>query len=364
MGRGTVWAPSGRGTTASSDAPGVERGTRMNMADPAAVVIPPAVDLVTDKVAVTVQQRAVVPFTSWVADAVRACGATGRVLHIVTRPTTRLTVPLRSVMYSRGSCWTVPYEGGYYDGLSGAALSWDGTTFVPRLDPNGALEYAEPFLRPPALSLGPQLILTFRLRHPAAAPVGAAVELLCRELTGEPPLGWGTSEPAARPWQTDELTTYCNDRAPEPTWSLFVGGGRPAAGTTLVSAVSSGIEESVALTVGYRPDEPAPYDILANTIDHLASSHHLEQLTVQQAMGPSDLTATPHWTGQPIPIGLAIGPDSVHQAGRDRALNPPGAAARPIGDHRDPAIWYPLHDGPTEAVRQRLEDLRSHLGLR
>lgn len=41
-----------------------------------------------------------------------------------------------------------------------------------------------PFLRPPALPVGPQLILIFRVRHPAAAPVGDAVELLCRELAG------------------------------------------------------------------------------------------------------------------------------------------------------------------------------------
>src|SRR2546423_10623656 len=101
-------------------------------------VIHPAADRVTDKAAVVIQQRTVVPFTSWVADAIQACGATGRGLQVVTGPEARLTAPLRLVLSGAGCRWIVRHEVGYYDGLSGAVLHWDGSASVPTLGPDGA----------------------------------------------------------------------------------------------------------------------------------------------------------------------------------------------------------------------------------
>ena len=132
-------------------------------------------------------------------------------------------------------------------------------------------------------------------------------------------------------------------------------------GTMLVSRTASGLDESVTLVIGYRPDEDAPYDTLADAVDTLASAHALVQLVAQQGFGPQDLTSIPQWVGFPVPIGLAVGPDGVREAGRDRALDPPGATTRVIGDPRDPAVWYPLHDGAPEDGWPRFERLMRHL---
>lgn len=321
----------------------------------------PTVDIVTDKVAVVLQQRQVVPMSSWIADAVRACSETGHGLQIVTPEHARLTAPLRLVLTHGDSRWVIRTADGHYDGLSGTPLEWHGDAFEPV---TGATTPAAPFTRNPHTVLAPRLTVTLRIAHPAEATtiLGGALDQLTRALTGAPPSGWGTSEPATRPWRRDELTALCRDRAPRPTWLMYVGhGDRPAVGTIAVSCTESGVEESIAVIIGYQPDEPAPYPVLEDAVAELTGAHLLIRLFAQVEAGPEDLTTTPHSTGTPIPIGLAIGPDGVREAGFDRAHAPPGLTPRPIGGTYDPAIWYPLNEGDPQQAWARYERLGRYL---
>src|SRR4051794_27012532 len=43
--------------------------------------------------------------------------------------------------------------------------------------------------------------------------------------TGAVPASWGTSEPALSRWARSEVTDLCRRRAPQPTFTVFVGPG-------------------------------------------------------------------------------------------------------------------------------------------
>lgn len=324
----------------------------------------PSVDIVTDAAAVIIQQRRVVPFTSWLADAMTVCAESGRELQILTPEEARLTAPLRLVLAGGRARWVVRHDAGHYDGLTGATLHWNGDAFAPVTDARGNAAVAVPYRTPPSARLGPQLTLTFRVRQPAggAALLGGAVETLCETLAGGPPGGWGTSEPATRAWRREELTALCRERVPRSTWLMHVGGGRrPAIGTTLVSRTESGIEESTALIIGYGPDEEPPFAALPEAIAELTGGHELVQLFAQIGAGLDDLTTAPRWTGYLTPVGLAVGSEGVRDAGADRAQNPPGMTAQAIGSARNPAYWYPLTDGEPKDAWPRFEQLMRHL---
>lgn len=324
----------------------------------------PSIDIVTDQAAVVIQQRRVVPFTSWLADALLVCGRSDRELQILTPEEARLTAPARLVLAGGGARWVVRHEDGHYDGLTGAVLRWTGEAFTPATDADGNAPVAAPYRTPPADPLGPQLSLTFRTRQPASGGtlLGGAVETLCEALTGAGPRGWGTSEPATRAWRRDELTEVCRDRAPQSTWLVYVGGGRrPAIGTTVIARTESGIEETTALVIGYGPDEEPPFAALPAAVADLTGGHELIQLFAQIGTGPLDLTTSPRWTGYPTPVGLAVGPETVRDAGLERAENPPGVTAHAIGSARNPAYWYPLTDARPDDAWPRFERLMRHL---
>src|SRR5205823_1085904 len=89
----------------------------------------PAADALTPKAMVILQDRPVVAFTKWLADGLRLCSETRRGLQVVTGPDSRITVPLRLVLTGQNTHWVVRADGGYYDGLSGVPLVWDGSAF-------------------------------------------------------------------------------------------------------------------------------------------------------------------------------------------------------------------------------------------
>lgn len=73
-----------------------------------------------------------------------------------------------------------------------------------------------------------------------------------RELTDNPPAGWGTAEPANLPWSLRRLTDVAHDRSPEPTWVVVVGSpDRPGLATVRISRTTAGVEEDVTLAFGY-----------------------------------------------------------------------------------------------------------------
>ncbi|HEY7487332.1 MAG TPA: DUF6177 family protein [Streptosporangiaceae bacterium] len=314
----------------------------------------PAVDAVTTKAMVVIQDRVVVPFSQWLADALRVCTETGRGLQIVTPLHSRLSMPLRLVLTGPNSRWVVRDDNadGYYDGLTGVPLYWDGAAFVPVPD---ARDYAPAYTTRPTDLIGAQLTLTFQVRQDQVEALGAAVEQLCMSLTGQEPAGWGTAEPAANLWRRDDVAGLYQRRAPRATWLTVVGGGRRSAlGTMLLTPAQAAVEETVTLVVGYPPDDRPPVAALPTLIGVLAVEQRLMSLFAQLTPGRPDLTTEPRWVGSPAPIGMAVG----GEAGRRSAAGIPG---QQIGDMQSPTLWYDLGDGRSQDGWQRYRQLMSQL---
>ena len=322
----------------------------------------PAVDVVTGRVAVVLQERPVVPLSAWLADAVRLCAGSGRGLQVVTPPGARLTTPLRFALDGPDTRWVVRDGTGAtcYDGLSGRRLHWDDNAFVPTPAGPGAGPALAPEFVDRAAPAGRQLLLEVRLRHPATATVrlGGAMEVLCEALTGAPPLGWGTAEPATEPWDRHDLTGFARRRAPAPTLLVVVGGGdRPAVGTTRVSRAASGVDETITLVVG-----GAHPDALPAVAGELATREPLVSLLAQVCPGQADTTWAPHLARLPVPVGMAVGSDEVARLGLDHALAAPVPVAHPLGEETRPAVWFHLGDGTTPAGWERLTAVLQHVG--
>jgi hypothetical protein len=313
----------------------------------------PAADALTPNAMVVLQDRPVVAFTKWLADGLRFCSETGRGLQIVTGADARITVPLRLVLTGPNSHWVVRADGGYYDGLSGVPLVWDGTAFV--LDPR-AQTYAPAYTAPPTEPVGAQLTVTFRVRYTSDTAIGAAAEQVCAALTGEPPGGWGIAEPATDVWRREELSELFWSRGAGATWLTIVGAGAtPAVGTLLVSRAGEAVEEAVTIVVGYADPREVPVATLPTLLGGVAAGRHLMSLFTQLNNGRADLTAVPRWLGPPAPIGMAVG---------GSVPGPQGIPAQRIGDAQAPAVWYVLGDGRQQEGWQRYQQLTQHLQAR
>ncbi|GAA0369045.1 hypothetical protein GCM10010151_68720 [Actinoallomurus spadix] len=289
-------------------------------------------------------------FTRWLSDGLRLCSETRRGLQIVTGPDSRITVPLRLVLTSPNSHWVVRADGGYYDGLSGVPLVWDGAAFVT--DPQ-ARTYAPAYTTPPSEPIGAQLTVTFRVRYTSDTAIGAATEDICTALTGGPPGGWGTAEPATDVWRRERLSELFWSRGAEATWLTIVGtGATPAVGTMLVSKTGDAVEEAVTIVVGYADPRDVPAAALPGLLGGIAAGRHLISLFAQLGNGRADLTTVPRWLGPPAPIGMAVG---------GMVSEVPGIPAQQIGDARSPAVWYVLGDGRQQEGWQRYEQLTRHL---
>lgn len=330
----------------------------------------PAVDLVTERVGVVLQDRPVVSLSAWLSDAIRAVSDDNRALQVVTPATSRLTMALRLKLMHPDSRWVVrePDGGGYYDGLTGVVLGWDGERFAPTLDENGEGTVSPSFAREPS-GLGWQLLVTARVRHAATAStvVGGAVAALVEELTGASPAGWGTAEPVSQPWREADLTVFARNRAPAPTWLTIVGstgeGVRPMVGSVETHRVPSGLDEAMTVCVSYPDHGELPVDSLSAAVDRLAGEYGLVSFLAQAVRGPRDLTSVPHWVGLPAPVGVAVGQDGVRGVGLEVALAPPDQKAIGIGGAEAPGVYYPLGDGRDQAGWTRYVALLEHLGV-
>lgn len=312
----------------------------------------PAADTLTPKAMVVLQDRPVIPFTTWLAEGLRLCSETRRGLQVVTTPASRITMPLRLVLTGPNSRWVVRADGGYYDGLTGVPLRWDGEVFI--VEPE-ARAYAPTYTTPPTGPLGAQLTVTFRVRHTSDASVGGPADLVCRSLTGEPPGGWGTSEPATGVWHVEDLAEMFGSRVSAAVWLTVVGGtggGHPMVGTMLLSQVGDAAEEAVTLVVGYPDPRTAPIASLPTIIGALAADYQLVSCFTQLSPGFTDLTTGPRWVGPAAPIGLAVS---------GSAPGPPGVHGQQIGEMSSPTMWYPLGDGRQQDGWERYEQLTGYL---
>jgi hypothetical protein len=332
----------------------------------------PAADLVTDDAVVVVQQRPIVPFTSWLADTLRRCVETKRVLQLVTPAHARITRPLRIVLQPAPSAnWVVRTDDGYYDGLTGVELAWNGAAFVPDADDGGATRIADAFVRTPD-DLGEDgdvMQLNLLVRYPRwdRTVLGGAVELLSEALCGASPVGWGAAEPVNAVWDRTALTTAVRERGGRRTsvvvhTSPAAGATRAGFATLDVATVDGAVEESISMIVGGSSHDRLGPDELVDLVGRLADRHPLESLIVLRGQGRPDLTVDPRWTGVPAPVGLAIGAGAVRMLGRSRAFSPPEVAATVVGG-TDPAAWYALDGAEPAEGYERLQRLLRYLGI-
>ncbi|GHB84221.1 hypothetical protein GCM10010347_63890 [Streptomyces cirratus] len=331
----------------------------------------PAVDVLTDRVAVVIQDRPVVAMTAWLSDAFRAAASAGLGLQIVTPPGTTLSPAVRDNLSGWPSRWVVQDErDGYYDGLTGAVLRWQSGMFAPvealdatAEDPRTPVAAA---FQDVAATGERQLAVTFRAVHPAdeRLVLGGALEAVWRELTGGPPAGWGTAEPANLPWSPARLTDVAYARAPEPTWFVVVGAPeRPGVATVRVRRTKAGVEEEVTLAFGYGADEEPPMDALPRAAEVLATRHHLQSMLVQLRRARRDLAVPPRFEGPGVPVAFVLGAEEVRAMPGDRARNTPLAQRPlPLGPKSRPALYYPLPGDPSDlAGWQDFELLMRHL---
>ncbi|MFE9167927.1 DUF6177 family protein [Streptomyces kebangsaanensis] len=362
---GTAWPPEAARSLAVVRTDGVS-------AVPAPAAAQPAVDVLTDKAAVVIQDRPVVAMTAWLADAFRAAANAGLGLQIVTPAGTRLSPAVRANLPGWPSRWVVQDgKDGYYDGLSGAVLEWNDGLFAAVRSPEATPDdprtpVAESFTRDLADTGERQLAVSYRAVHPAdeRLVLGGALEAVWREITGEPPAGWGTEEPVNLPWSPRRLTDVAHERAPEPTWLVVVGSPeRPGLATVRVSRTKGGVEEDVTLAFGYGPGEEVPADAVPRAAEILATRHDLQSMLVQIRKARRDLSVPPRFEGPGVPYAFVLGAEEVRALPGDRARRTPLARPpRELGPRTRPALYYAFPGDPSDLSGwQHFEQLVRHL---
>ncbi|GGV96499.1 hypothetical protein GCM10015535_66140 [Streptomyces gelaticus] len=332
-----------------------------DLADVVTEATPMGVDLLTDEAAVVMQGRPVIAATTWLTDVVRNAARTGRELNLVTPPGTRLTFPTRTLLDGLPSRWVVSDPVcGYYDGLSGTVLQWNGERFAPAVG-NGP-RIADAFRPRPGTEGERQLLLSIRTVHPADEHLvlGGALEQAWRTFTGAPPAGWSTAEPVGVPWSPRQLTDLARTRAQQslPAWVVAVGApDHPAIATVRTVRTHLGVEEHITLALGLRADQDAPVDALTELAESLAARHRLATMISQLRTARADLTTPAHHEPPPVPLSFTLGSDAVADLAADRAAFAPlrlGPAGRP-------ALHYALGDGTDPTAWQRLRQINDHV---
>ncbi|MFD0691773.1 DUF6177 family protein [Actinomadura fibrosa] len=304
-------------------------------------------DVLTSSAAVVLQDRPVIALGAAVTEALDECERSGRVLQIVTGHRGRITVPVRALVSSPRAQWVVHDDNGYYEGLTGRPMYWDGRSFTHVPD---ARDYAPGYVTPPSAPVGTQLVLTFQARHTPQTRLGGQVDQLMRLLIGRSPAGWGTTEPLEHLWDPAELTARVH--AGPRSRIIAVGQGARRAAATLEFSDTPGIAELTTLTVGYGPGDPPPVEDLPSLLDALAAENPVTALLAQLTPGRADLTTEPRWSGASAPIGLAA---------TGSYTGPPGFIRQPVGPPEAPLTWFHLGDGRSPEYWQRHQQLLHHL---
>jgi hypothetical protein len=323
----------------------------------------PAVTLTTDRVALAIQDRTVVPMTTWLGDAITTHTREGRGFQLVTPSSSRLTHVLRSSLAHPMTRWVVRTpEGRYHDGFSGLPLAWHeewGFVRDPSANTAGKVPGDE--------ASGTHLLVDLSLLHPAEGNLllGGSVELLTQTLAGAVPSLWGTSEPTPLSWDTADLTAVARRRAPNASWFVLngpppEGGGSPFTGTLRVTRVPDGVQEHVTLAIGYPPGADPDLTVLPGLVEELAARGDLRTISVRRRSGRPDLTYEPGSTDLTIQVGLGVGAEAVASLGVEHALSAPVEGVS-FGPPLTPAVWYPIGDGTDPEDRRRSRELMEHL---
>lgn len=87
-------------------------------------------DLVTDETHLLIQPRAIVGFSHWLLRTYEQAHRNDRVLAVVTRPDSVLTLAAARFINDARACWIVDHPDGTYDGFSGLCAHWDSLSFT------------------------------------------------------------------------------------------------------------------------------------------------------------------------------------------------------------------------------------------
>lgn len=315
----------------------------------------PAAERSADRALLIVQDRPVVPFSSWLADAV-ATQARRRTLHVLTPHTSRLTYGTRTFLASALGRWVVrDGSGACHDGLTGLPVHWDDTHgFLSEKEPVGpGWAAGEPEARPvpgfveqAATLTGTQFVLDSSAVHrdPFTPALGRAVEIVTEHLARTVPAGWGPHEPALRRWDRERLIAFARRRGPRPAVLHFAGPhgrGHPFSGQVRVSWRGREVLERISLVVDFPDEDAVPYDALPALVAALAEEGALEGLRVRRTPGSGDGLYAPVWAGPALPVGLAVGAGRLGRIGRRRAQAGPIKGAL-VGSGEQAAAWYPV----------------------
>lgn len=306
----------------------------------------PLLDMRTARAAVVLQDRPVVALTPWLAEILDECRASGRMLQLVTALDSRITLPLR--LAGASAQWIARDDpDGYYEALTGRPMKWDGSMFTAIQE---ARDYAPGFRTRPAAVPGTHFTLSFRAAHGVGTLCGGVVEQLFVLLTGQPPSGWGRTEPTPYTWDPATLTEFVRDG--DSTRLVAVGTGGRRYAIAAMSFADRGRTESTTVTVGFTPDDAPPVRHVPTLLNALAAENPVASLLVQLSPGRPDVTFEPRWAGRSAPLGLAV--EGVRTGPSDIPGQPCGAPGAPV-------TWFALGDGRTPDAWHRHQALLRHL---
>ncbi|GAA1440443.1 DUF6177 family protein [Nocardiopsis tropica] len=311
----------------------------------------PMVAALTEEAAVVVEDRPVVPFSTWLADALGAHARQGRSLQLVTPASSRLTEAVATLLTAPLARWAVANSDGFRDGFSGRPLTWD-ERYGLIADPPGSVPTDSQLRTDPALEESDhQLLVTVKTDHPADPHLvlGRTAELLTETLAGSSPSLFGPTEPATLVWDTPTLTGLCRKRSPRSSRLLFTGppasvrpdGVLAFSGTLTARRTRDGVRETVTLVVSHPAGQEPDTSALVPLVRELTDRGVLHVMEVRRRQGRSDLTRAPYSTGGLTPVGLALGVETIASLGVEHALAAPVRAV-PVGPPMTPAVWYDL----------------------
>ena len=315
----------------------------------------PAVERAADRSVLVAQDRRVVPFSSWIGDAI-ATHTGQKMLQVLTPSTARLTYGMRTFLAGPLGRWVVRgQDGDHFDGLTGLAVRWDDVHgFLPDQEPSGlhwavgkpGAEPVQGFLTDFPETTGTQVVVDVSVlqQDPLVPRVGQAAQVVAEHLAKAAPRAWGPHEPTLRAWDREQMVAFAHRRKPRAC-VLYLSGpqgrGHPFSGQIRLSWRGSQVLEQVSVVVGFQDEDAITPEVFPVLVEALASAGLVEALRVRRIPGRVDVTYVPVWAGPAIPVGLAIGPERLRRIGVGPARSGPIAGTL-VGGGEHRAVWYPV----------------------
>lgn len=288
-------------------------------------------DLLTEKTHLLIQSREVVGLTHWLLANQDLAKREGRVLAIVTRHKSGLTVAAARFIHNVGATWIVDHPEGPYDGFSGLKARWDGNTF--HIEPPLHPAYLQPFPdQEVALHLNAETLHSYS-GNPALGNFSQAA----LEAAGfSPATKAGIVEPHDTAFSIDAVTEDARKSSPKPRM-VCISGIDGDGVLTSIPQPTGVIERVEYLGQGkIEPDTDTQIDILTQI---LASGASYVSLASVQGRRGRLVDANVHHQG--VPIALAVPASAMPHTTVDNVVD-----ALNEYDH----IQARAHTAPTPAV--------------